>query len=223
MGHIPPSSRHQAHSAQYSRSSMSWLWLPLSHTTTHTLTPKKHSHSKSALAISPQSSTKINIGRNTQLHTHKRPPLSMEQREQDYMPFRLLSPSRKTQLWSSHCHTHAGTRKKVVAPPPSLRYERVIGEEGTLTHDTDDVTILKPLANKEEEGRLGPFHMYTGISRNDAFLLMCFGPLYTCSILGQWKKTSFRIKLYFRCLFLDGQMFWNCDADTHACFLIGLK
>ena len=47
----------------------------------------------------------------------------MEQREQDYMPFRLLSPSRKTQLWSSHghthTHTHTGTRKKVVAPPPS--------------------------------------------------------------------------------------------------------
>lgn len=138
-GTFPPLPPSPGPFCSVSRSSMSWLWLPLSHTITHTHTPKKHSHSKSALAISPQSSTKIKIGRNTQLHTHthKCPPLSMEQREQDYMPFRLLSPSRKTQLWSSHCHTHAGTRKKVVAPPPSLRYERVIGVTRREGGDTD--------------------------------------------------------------------------------------
>lgn len=138
-GHIPPPSpHHQAHSA-LSAGHPCLGCGSLFHIQSHTHTPKKHSHSKSALAISPQSSTKIKIGRNTQLHTHthKCPPLSMEQREQDYMPFRLLSPSRKTQLWSSHCHTHAGTRKKVVAPPPSLRYERVIGVTRREGGDTD--------------------------------------------------------------------------------------
>lgn len=188
--HSPPSPRHQAHSARSAGHPCLGCG-SLFHIQSHTHTPKKHSHSKSALAISPQSSTKIKIGRNTQLHTHTHTNARRSQWSSGNRITCLSDCSVPAERHSSDpatvTHTlEQGRRLWLLLHPSGTSASLVLpdGKEGTLTHDTDEVTILKPLANKEEEGRLGPFHMYTGISGNDAFLLMCFNPLYTCSILG---------------------------------------